>query len=695
MEHKIKSDSIREKIEGLRSDLVEYEYQYYVLNNPTVSDATFDALMKELEELEKAYPEFYSETSPTQRVGSEFIKSQKPEGSFPHRTPMLSLGNTYSWEEVQEFYKRIEKGVGKRVEVVSELKFDGASISVIYEDGILVRALSRGDGKMGEDITLAIRAIPSIPLRLRGAYIPHYVEVRGEVLLPWSEFNRLNQERAEEGLPLFANPRNAVSGTIKKKEEVAAEVRRRKPTCYFYYLLSDDPKWLPTLHHDRLQLLQELGFRVNPHYQVCSHPEELRAYLNYWDKHRVELEVATDGVVVKVNDYRYHDEIGWTAKAPRWAMAYKFTAEEVCTNLLSVSYQTSRTGIVTPVANLAPVLLSGTTVSRASLHNADIISELDLHLGDIVTVEKGGEIIPKITGVRTDLRGEDLGERVQMPEVCEICGTALVRIEGMAATVCPNEWGCLAQIEGRILHFCSRAAMDINVGPKTIHQLCEKLDFKTPAELYALTREKLEEGGLRGFKENASKKLLSSIEASKSKPFEKVLYALGIPSVGVQLSQKLARTYRDIDTLSSLRKEELLQVDDIGENVAEMICSYFQEPRHLTLIQQLRFFGLHFEASSESLTTPKSTVLSGEVVVISGVFHRISREELKKRLVQHGAKVGSGITGNTTLFVTGDNVGPQKLKKAESLGISRLSEDLFLEKYPLLLEEEETESQSI
>lgn len=676
--------NVAARIEELRSQLVQYEYEYYVLNQPTVSDLEFDRLMKQLEGLEEAHPELITPDSPTQRVGSEFIRDGLGMAgtAVRHRTPMLSLSNTYSWGEVEDFYRKIREALGRDAELVAELKYDGASISVIYEQGRLVRAVTRGDGRQGEDITLAIRSIRSVPLRLRGTDLPDYLEVRGEVLLPWGDFQRINAEREAEGLPLFANPRNAVSGTIKTKENIPELISYRRPTCYFYYLLSDDADWLPALHHDRLERMAEMGLKVSEHARLCRTLDDLRSYIEYWDLHRHELEVATDGIVVKVDDYHTHDEIGWTAKSPKWAMAYKFSAEEAVSRLLSVSYQAARTGVVTPVANVDPVQLSGTTVQRASLHNADIISELDLHLGDIVTLEKGGEIIPKITGVRTDLRDEHLGAPVTMPEACPSCGTPLVRREGMAATICPNEWHCPAQVEGKIEHFCSRDAMDINIGPKTIHLLTTLLGVEDVARLYELTAEELLR--LPAFKQQRATNLIQSIEQSKAKPFEKTLYALGIRLVGVQVAEKLARHFGTLDRLLTATVEELTALDDIGPMIAESIGNYAAEERNQEIIRRLKEAGLHFEIEATEDDADRSNELEGETVVISGVFHTISRDDLKDLLKRHGAKVGSGVTGKTTLMITGDNVGPAKLQKAESLGVKMLSEAAFFEAYSQL-----------
>ncbi len=674
--------TVANQIEKLRALLVRYEYEYYVLNQPTISNREFDNLMHRLEALERLYPELITPDSPTQRVGSEFVKDglSRVGTTVPHRIPMLSLSNTYSWSEVEDFYRKITEAIGKDTDLVAELKYDGASISVIYEHGQLTRAMTRGDGRSGEDITLAIRSIRSVPLSLRGSKIPNYVEVRGEVLLPWVDFQRINKERDEEGLEPFANPRNAVSGTIKTKEDIPHLIKYRNPTCYFYYLLSEDTEWLPNLHHERLELMEHLGFKVSNHTKLCRDLSDLQRYIDHWDLHRHELEVATDGIVVKVDDYRLHDEIGWTAKSPKWAMAYKFSAEEAVSRLLSVSFQTARTGVVTPVANVEPVQLSGTTVQRASLHNADIISELDLHIGDIVTLEKGGEIIPKITGVRKDQRDDSLGAPVVMPKVCPTCGTSLVRPEGMAATICPNEWHCPAQVEGRIEHFCSRDAMDINIGPKTIHLLTTLLQIEDPAALYDLSGTDLEI--LPGFKKQRVSNLLASIRESKQKPFEKVLYALGIRLVGVQVAEKLAQHFGSLDKLLNADTQELTSIESIGPMIADSIMGYASEVRNRDLVAKLKQAGLKFQVEKTEENQSRSNELEGETIVISGVFHHIGRDELKELLKRHGARVASGVTGKTTLMIIGDNVGPAKRQKAEELGVKLMPEMDFFETYP-------------
>lgn len=672
-------DEARRRVEQLRHELEEHEYRYYVLSAPTISDRDFDLLMKELESLERSYPELITPYSPTQRVGSEFIGGVATGTAVAHRVPMLSLANTYSIGEVEDFYRRLTEAVGKAPELVAELKFDGVSISVIYEEGLLHQALTRGDGQYGEDVTQAIRAIRAIPLRLKGDNLPDRVEVRGEILLPWREFQRLNAAREEAGEAPFANPRNAVSGTIKTRENIAVVVSHRRPTARFYYLLSDDEDWLPERHSDRLERMREMGLPVSNHSALCHSVEEVDKYLNYWDLHRHELEVATDGAVLKVNDYSLHERIGMTAKSPKWAIAYKYDAEKAITRLLEVRYQTGRSGIVTPVALLEPVELSGTTVSRATLNNEDFIRNLGLHERDLVSVEKGGEIIPKITLVRKDLRDEQVGAPVSMPESCPSCGTTLIRHEGEAGLFCPNKWDCPAQVEGRIEHFCSRKAMDIFIGPSSINALTTILGLRSVDRLYTLTERDLLRLPL--FKETKAENLLKSIEESKEKPFERVLFALGIPLVGSKVAETLARYAGSIDRLLEASEEELQSIPEVGPMIARSVRDYAEEPRSRQLVANLKAAGLHFEIKEEEQTGPTSDTFAGQTIVISGVFHTITRDELKELLARHGARVGSSISGKTSLLVHGENMGPAKLTKAEQLGIKMMTEEQFFDTY--------------
>ena len=672
-------DEARRRVEQLRQELEEHEYRYYVLSAPTISDKDFDLLMKELESLEEAYPELITPYSPTQRVGSEFIGGVATGTAVAHRVPMLSLANTYSIGEVEDFYRKLTEAVGETPELVAELKFDGVSISVIYEEGLLHQALTRGDGQYGEDVTQAIRAIRAIPLRLKGDNLPDRVEVRGEILLPWREFQRLNAAREEAGEPPFANPRNAVSGTIKTKENIAAVVSHRRPTARFYYLLSDDEDWLPERHSDRLERMREMGLPVSTHSALCNSVEEVDKYLDYWDLHRHELEVATDGVVLKVNDYSLHERIGMTAKSPKWAIAYKYDAEKAITRLVEVCYQTGRSGIVTPVALLEPVELSGTTVSRATLNNEDFIRNLDLHERDLVSVEKGGEIIPKITLVRKDLRDDRVGGPVTMPQNCPSCGSALVRHEGEAGLFCPNRLDCPAQVEGRIEHFCSRKAMDIFIGPSSIHALTTILGLRSVDQLYTLTERDLLRLPL--FKEAKAENLLKSIDESKEKPFERVLFALGIPLVGSKVAETLATYAKSMDRLLEASEEELQSIPEVGPMIARSVRNFAEEPRSMELVANLKAAGLHLEIAEEEPSGPTSEIFAGQTIVISGVFHTISRDELKELLARHGARVGSSISGKTSLLIHGENMGPAKLAKAEQLGIKMMTEEQFFDTY--------------
>ena len=658
---------------------MQYEKEYYVDNAPSISDQDFDHLMKELEDLEEAYPDQVTPDSPTQRVGSEFISKGVTGSSHTHKYPMLSLANSYSWEETLDFYRRIQEAIGKETALVAELKLDGVSISVIYERGRLKRALTRGDGIKGEEVTEAVWYMSNVPKQLVGEHLPEYIEVRGEILLPWAEFTRLNREREESGLPLFANPRNAVAGTIKTKENVRSVMEHRQPIAYFYYLLGEAKEWLPTSHFQRLERMRKMGLPVGPYAKLCHNVGELKEYLDYWDIHRHELPVATDGVVVKVDDYALHDIIGTTAKSPKWAMAYKFSAETALTRLESVSCQVARTGVVTPVANLEPIQLSGTTVSRATLHNADFIAQLDLHLGDLVMVEKGGEIIPKITEVRKDLRDDSVGAPVRLPTHCPDCGTPLVKEEETAGTYCPNEWGCPAQIEGKIEHFCSRYAMDINIGPRTIHLLCSLLGITTIADLYDLTVEDLLR--LPGFKEQKANNLLTSIQRSIEVPFERVLYALGIRLVGRTVASVLAFHFLSMEALAKAEQEELMQIDEIGPMIAASVVAYFAEPRNEEVVARLGAKGLKMSLESDQKPMPIGNSLEGMGIVISGVFSTVSRDELKELIVRLGGKCLSSITKKTSFVVAGENMGPSKKEKAEKLGIEVLTEQAFFERY--------------
>lgn len=646
----------------------EHNYRYYVLSAPTISDKEFDDQMRRLQELEAAHPEYADPASPTQRVGSDISKEFK---QVSHRYPMLSLGNTYSAEDVRDFYERTARLLGEPFEIVAELKFDGTSISLIYEEGVLVRAVTRGDGTRGDDVTANVRTIRSIPLRLRGDDVPAEVEIRGEVLLPWSEFDRINQERAAQEEPLFANPRNAASGTLKQLNP--AIVAARRLDAYLYYVLGEE---LPAdTHYGNLQAARRWGLKVSDATQVCHSLDDIYTYINKWDTERKNLPVATDGIVLKVNSLRQQQVLGYTAKNPRWAIAYKFQAEREETRLNSVSYQVGRTGAVTPVANLEPVLLAGTVVKRASLHNADIIEGLDLHIGDQVYVEKGGEIIPKIVGVNKDARTMMMGEKVRFITRCPECGTKLVRTEGEAAYYCPNDTGCAPQIKGRIEHFVTRKAMNVNIGPETIEDLYEVGLLKDAADLYELKMKDLIRLERRG--ERSARNLLESLDASKQVPFERVLFALGIRYVGESVAKRLAQAFRSMDALQAATFEQLVATEDIGERIAQSLVDYFAKEANLTLIRRLASYGLQMERAEEEAGA-RSEKLKGQIIVISGTFAHHSRDEYKALIEQHGGKNSGSISRKTSFILAGENMGPAKMEKAAQLGIRLLNEDEFL-----------------
>ena len=660
--------TVKDEIEQLRAELDEHNYRYYVLSAPTISDKEFDDQMRRLQELEAAHPEYADPASPTQRVGSDISKEFK---QVAHRYPMLSLGNTYSAEDVRDFYERTARLLGEPFEIVAELKFDGTSISLIYEEGVLVRAVTRGDGTRGDDVTANVRTIRSIPLRLRGDDVPAEVEIRGEVLLPWSEFDRINQERAAQEEPLFANPRNAASGTLKQLNP--AIVAARRLDAYLYYVLGEE---LPAdTHYGNLQAARRWGLKVSDATQVCHSLDDIYTYINKWDTERKNLPVATDGIVLKVNSLRQQQALGYTAKNPRWAIAYKFQAEREETRLNSVSYQVGRTGAVTPVANLEPVLLAGTVVKRASLHNADIIEGLDLHIGDQVYVEKGGEIIPKIVGVNKEARTMMIGEKVRFITRCPECGTKLVRTEGEAAYYCPNDTGCAPQIKGRIEHFVTRKAMNVNIGPETIEDLYEVGLLKDAADLYELKMKDLIRLERRG--ERSARNLLESLNASKQVPFERVLFALGIRYVGESVAKRLAQAFRSMDALQAATFEQLVATEDIGERIAQSLVDYFAKEANLTLIRRLASYGLQMERAEEEAGA-RSEKLKGQTIVISGTFAHHSRDEYKALIEQHGGKNSGSISSKTSFILAGENMGPAKMEKAAQLGIRLLNEDEFL-----------------
>lgn len=659
----------KERIDWLRAELHRHNYNYYVLNAPEISDKEFDDLMRELQDLEKAHPEYADENSPTMRVGSDLNKNFT---QVAHKYPMLSLGNTYSEGEVADFYERVKKALNEDFEICCELKFDGTSISLTYEDGKLVRAVTRGDGEKGDDVTDNVKTIRTIPLVLHGDY-PRSFEIRGEILMPWVSFEALNREREAREEPLFANPRNAASGTLKSQN--SAVVAARKLDVYLYYLLGED---LPADgHYECLQKAAQWGFKISEHMKKARTLQEVFDYINYWDTERKNLPVATDGIVLKVNSLRQQKNLGYTAKSPRWAIAYKFQAERALTRLNKVTYQVGRTGAITPVANLDPVQLSGTVVKRASLHNADIIEGLDLHIGDMVYVEKGGEIIPKITGVDTDARGMLLGEKVKFITRCPECGTPLVRFEGEAAHYCPNETACPPQIKGKIEHFISRRAMNIDgLGPETVDMFYRLGLIKDAADLYRLTVDDIKDLDRMGQK--SAENIVNGIAASRNVPFERVLFALGIRFVGETVAKKIARSFKSIDEVEQASLETLMSVDEIGEKIAQSIVSYFANPLNRSLVERLKEAGLQFSRSEEDLSgyTDK---LAGQSIVISGVFEHHSRDEYKEMIERNGGKNVGSISSKTSFILAGANMGPAKLEKAQKLGIRILSENEFLD----------------
>ena len=659
---------MQERITALREQLNNYNYHYYVLSQPLVSDFEFDKLLAELQRLEEENPQFFDPNSPTQRVGSDINQNFT---QVKHEYPMLSLGNTYNEGEVADFYNRVAKALNAPFEIVCELKYDGTSISLTYENGALVRAVTRGDGEKGDDVTANVRTIRSIPLKLQGEY-PEKFEIRGEILMPWKVFEALNKEREAQEEPLFANPRNAASGSLKLQN--ASEVAKRKLDAYLYYMLGEN---LPAdTHSGCLEAASKFGFKISDAVKVCKTLPEVMDYIKYWDTERKNLPVATDGIVLKVNDLTQQKNLGYTAKSPRWAIAYKFQAERALTTLQSVSYQVGRTGAITPVANLEPVQLSGTVVKRASLHNADIINQLDLHIGDKVYVEKGGEIIPKITGVETSIR-DLFAEKVEFITVCPECGTPLVRDEGEAAHYCPNEANCPPQIKGKMVHFVSRKAMNIDgLGEETIDLLFRSNLAHNIADLYTLKL--IDLALLDRLGDKSGRKILASLEKSKTVPFERVLYSLGIRYVGETVAKKLASALENIDRIMSATATELACIDEIGEVIAQSVEDYFKEPKNRELVEKLRSFGLQMEISKEKAAL-KTDKLAGKIIVISGTFEKHSREQLKELIELNGGKNSSSISSKTNFILAGANMGPAKEEKANKLGIKMISEDEFLE----------------
>ncbi len=659
--------TVKEQIEALRQEIEQHNYYYYVLSQPIISDYEYDMKMKQLQELEEKYPEYFDPLSPTQRVGSDITTSF--EQAY-HTYPMLSLGNTYTEGEVKDFYERVRKALNEPFELVCELKYDGVSISITYEHGEIQRAVTRGDGEKGDVVTANIKTIRSIPLRLKGDY-PDKFEIRGEVLMPWAVFEALNKEREEQEEPLFANPRNAAAGTIKLQN--SAIVASRKLDAYFYYVLGEQ---LPfDTHFENLQAARGWGFKISENIKLCRTLDEVWEFIHFWDKERKNLPVPIDGIVLKVNSLEQQRKLGTTAKSPRWAIAYKYQAEKALTKLLSVTFQVGRTGAVTPVANLEPVQLSGTTVKRASLHNADIIESLDLHIGDMVYVEKGGEIIPKITGVEKSARPQN-GEKVVFIKNCPECNAPLIRYPGEAAHYCPNENGCPPQIKGKIEHFVSRKAMNIEgLGEETINLLYENGLLHNVADIYDLKISDLVSLERLGLK--SASNLISSIEKSKEVPFERVLFALGIRFVGETVAKKLAYAFKSIEALQQADYEDLIQVEEIGDKIAQSVRQYFSDPKNLEIINRLKAAGVQLSLNDDK-SKRKGNELEGKSIVISGTFKYHSREEYKDLIEAHGGKNVGSVSSKTSFILAGENMGPEKLKKAQNLGIELIDENKFL-----------------
>lgn len=658
----------RQRILQLRKELHEHNYKYYVLNQPEISDQEFDFMMKELQELEARHEDMFDPNSPTQRVGSDINQEFT---QVTHKYPMLSLANTYSQEEVADFYNSVKKGLnGEDFEICCELKYDGLSISLTYEDGKLVRGVTRGDGVHGDDVTANVKTIRSIPLVLKDGDWPKEFEIRGEILMPWNVFERLNQEREAAEEPLFANPRNAASGTLKSQN--SALVASRNLDAYLYYLLGDE---LPgDGHYENLEKAREWGFKISEGMRKVKTLQEIYDFIDYWDTERKKLPVATDGIVLKVNSLRQQRALGYTAKNPRWAIAYKFKAERACTRLNEVTFQVGRTGAVTPVANMEPVQLAGTTVRRATLNNEDFIRSLDLHIGDYVYVEKGGEIIPKIVGVDIEQR-PIIAQPVTFVTRCPECGAKLVRYEGEAAYYCPNDAGCPPQIKGRIEHFISRKAMNIDsIGPETVDDFYRHGLVRNVADLYDIEVQQINGDGSR---QKSAEKIVNGIEASKQVPFERVVFALGIRFVGETTARLLARHFKTIDALAAASLQDLLEVEGVGEVIAKSVMTYFRNPLTMQIVERLRGYGLQMALSEEQMSSATDK-LAGKSIVISGVFAHHSRDEYKQMIEQNGGKNVGSISGKTSFILAGENMGPAKLQKAEKLGIQIVDEETFL-----------------
>jgi len=657
-----------QRIAQLRRELHDHNYRYYVLNQPSISDYDFDLLMHELQDLEARHPELYDANSPTQRVGSDL---QKEFRQVAHKYPMLSLANTYSEADVREWYDSVQRGLGgEPFEVCCEMKYDGLSISLTYVDGRLVQAVTRGDGVHGDDVTQNVKTIRAIPLVLSGVGYPREFEIRGEILMPWLSFERLNQEREAAEEPLFANPRNAASGTLKSLD--SRVVAARKLDAYLYYLLGEE---LPfDGHFENLEAARQWGFKISEGMKKAHSVEQIFEFINYWDLERKHLPVATDGIVLKVNSLRQQRSLGFTAKSPRWAIAYKFKAEREQTRLLEVTYQVGRTGAVTPVANMEPVQLAGTTVRRATLNNEDFIRSFDLHLGDMVYVEKGGEIIPKIVGVNIDER-PIIAQPVKFIKRCPECGTPLVRYEGEAAWYCPNDAGCPPQIKGRIEHFIARKAMNIDsLGPETVDEYYRRGLIRNVADLYDIEVQQINGDGSRT---KSAQRIVNGIQRSKEVPFERVVFALGIRFVGETSARLLARHFKSMDALMEAGLDELQEVEGIGGVMAASIVGYFHDAQNRAIVERLRGYGLQFSLSAEQ-TAAASDRLAGQSIVISGVFQHHSRDEYKLIIEQHGGKNVGSISGKTSFILAGDNMGPSKLEKARKLGIRIVGEEEFL-----------------
>lgn len=667
--------SEHDKIRALRKELHDHNYKYYILDNPIITDFEFDQKLKELQALENAHPEVFDPNSPTQRVGGGLTKSFE---TVAHQFPMYSLDNSYSFEELKMWIERIKKRLNEdalelfapELNFNCELKYDGASISLKYKGGRLIRALTRGDGIQGDDVTQNIKKIKTVPLVLQGEY-PDEFEIRGEIVLPKDAFEALNRKRQEAGEPLFMNPRNTASGTLKLQD--SSTVAARGLQCIVYAMVSEQMVY--TSQYEMLSRAKKMGFYVADTAQLCRSVEDVESYINYWDTHRSSLPFEIDGVVVKVDAIELQEQLGFTAKAPRWAMAYKFKAEQVLTILESVSYQVGRTGAITPVANLQPVLVAGTTVKRASLYNADQIEKLDLHLGDTVFLEKGGEIIPKVTGVERSKRKSD-SKPIEFPNCCPECQTPLVRKEGEAQHYCPNEESCPPQITGRIQHFCSRKAMDVEgIGEETVVLLVQEGLIKDVADLYTLAADQL--AGIPRLGDLSIQNLLEGIEKSKTQPFQKVLFGLGIRYVGETVAKKLVKAFETIERIQEATMEELEAIDDVGQRIAESVFSYLRVEDNKHLIHRLKLAGLHFESTSNN--NEQDGALAGKKIVVSGVFERFSRNEIKDLIEQHGGENSSSISSKTDYIIAGDQMGPSKKSKAEQLGIPLLSENEFIE----------------